>query len=141
MKRQDKYPDTDYFKFFNANPKGKYTNDCVIRALCTAMHLPWKSVYEDLHNIGLKYGLMPNDPKCFHRYLKDNGWVKHEQPRKNNNSKYTGKEFMDEFQSTLIDTAVIANIGGRHTVAIMCGRVWDTWDSSDGCIGNYWTKY
>ena len=87
--------------------------------------------------IVLTLGLMPNDPKCFHRYLKDNGWVKHEQPKKNNNSKYTGKEFMDEFQSTLIDTAVIANIGGRHTVAIMSVRVWDTWDSSNGCIGNY----
>jgi len=38
------------------------------------------------------------------------------------------------------EETVIANIGGHHIVAIIEGRVWDTWNSTDGCIGNYWTK-
>ena len=34
----------------------------------------------------------------------------------------------------------VANIGGNHTVCIKNGKVHDTWDSTDGCIGNYWVK-
>ena len=34
----------------------------------------------------------------------------------------------------------IAHIGGHHIIAIVDKKVNDTWDSTDGCIGNYWTK-
>ena len=34
----------------------------------------------------------------------------------------------------------IAMIGGHHIVAIVKAKVCDIWDSTDGCIGNYWTK-
>ena len=30
-----------YWKFVNANPKHKFTDDCVIRAFCIAMDTPW----------------------------------------------------------------------------------------------------
>ena len=40
MKRQDKYQDTDYFKFYNANPKNRLAGDCVIRAIATAPSSP-----------------------------------------------------------------------------------------------------
>ena len=34
----------------------------------------------------------------------------------------------------------VANLGGNHTVCIKDGKVLDIWDSSGGCIGNYWIK-
>ncbi len=141
MKRQDKYPDTDTYHFYNANPHNKFTDDCVIRALSTAMEQSWKDTFNDLCQISLKYGVMPTDTKCFSRYLKQNGWIKQSQPRKRDNTKYTGKEFIKEI---LYDNApytnIIAKIGGHHIVAIINGKVYDTWDSTEGCIGNYWIQ-
>ena len=63
------------------------------------------------------------------------GWTKMRQPRKRNNTKYTGKEFCEIFKGVCV-----ANIGGNHTVCIKNGKVYDIWDSTDGCIGNYWVK-
>ena len=141
MKRQDKYPDTDTYHFYNANPHNKFTDDCVIRALSTAMEQSWKDTFNDLCQISLKYGVMPTDTKCFSRYLKQNGWIKQSQPRKRDNTKYAGKELIKEI---LYDNApytnIIAKIGGHHIVAIINGKVYDTWDSTEGCIGNYWIQ-
>lgn len=47
----------------------------------------------------------------------------------------------------MIGMSFIANIGGHHMVCIKetgglhgSHKVHDTWNSTDGCIGNYWTK-
>ena len=135
--RQQKYPDTKSFHFYNANPKGKYTTDCVIRALCTAMDKSWDEVLTDLCTYAIKYKYMIDEPKCYGKYLEDNGWVKHKQPRKDDNTKYTGEEFV-KYKTK---GKYVAHIGGHHIVAIKDGRVYDTWDSTDGCIGNYWAKF
>ena len=141
MTREQKYPDTDTFHYYNANPHNKFTDDCVIRALSTAMNQSWEQTFNELCKISVKYGLMPTDIKCYGRYLKEKGWIKHSQPRKSDNSKYTGKEFV---KKVLINTSqhvnVIAHIGGHHIVAVINGKINDTWDCTNGCIGNYWTK-
>ena len=137
MKRQNKFPDTSTFHFYNANPKNRITGDCVIRALCTALEEPYEVIYKELFEFSLKCGYMLNDKKCYDKYLKAKGWVKYKQPRKEDNTKYTGKEFCErarEYEN------YIAKIGGHHIVAIVHGRVNDIWDSTDGCIGNYWMK-
>lgn len=145
MKRQDKYPDTATFHNFNANPRNKITTDCVIRALSTAMERPYNEVYEELFKFSLKCGLMLNDHKCYEKYLEAQGWIKHSQPRKDDNTKYTGKQFckwiQDSYEYAIgITQPIIAHIGGHHIVAIMDGKVNDTWDSTGGAIGNYWTR-
>lgn len=145
MNRQQKFPDTSTFHYYNANPKNKLAGDCVIRAICTALEEPYEKVYRELLEVSLKCGYVLNEKKCYERYLKEKGWVKHEQPRKWDNTKFTGEEWCYEVKSVVYDRRtswdrIIAHIGGHHTVAIIKGRVWDTWDSTDGCIGNYWTK-
>ena len=73
--------------------------------------------------------------KCIDKYLTSKGCIKMKQPRKSDNTKYTGKEFYKIFNGVCV-----ANIGGNHVVCIKNGKVHDTWDSTDGCIGNYWVK-
>ena len=94
-------------------------------------------------DIGIKYGYVPSDDKVIARYMEDKGWYKRKQPRKLDNTKYTGKEFCEKLPEILshcrIDK-VLANIGGHHIVAIIDGKVNDIWDSTDGCIGNVWIK-
>lgn len=152
MRRQDRYPDTKTFHFFNANPKGRITGDCRIRAISVAADIDYNEVILLLAAIQIKTGY----DQCAHQgisILMDKmGWRKMPQPRKSDGTKYTGEEFCRELQRCLqegkkfgkdgivVSPRIFANIGGHHEVAIVDGKVWDIWNSTDGCIGNYWVK-
>lgn len=137
MKRQEKYPETSTFHYYNANPKGRITTDCVVRALCTALKQDYNETVMELAEMQCKTGYDDGDTKLIDKYLQGKGWIKHKQPRKADNTKYTGKEFCKRARKY---ERYVANLGGNHTVAIVNGKVNDIWDSTDGCIGNYWTK-
>ena len=142
MKREDKYPETEWFHLFNANPKKRVTGDCTFRAICTALEKPWETVVMEMAEVSCRTGYAINDKKGIERYLKEQGWIKMPQPKKANGTKYTGKQFCKNINRFGLGKTlrVIANIGGHHIVAIVDGKVWDTWDSTDGCVGNYWIK-
>ena len=137
MTREQKYPDTSTFHYYNANPKNRLTTDCVIRAICTALEQDYCKTVMELAELQCKTGYDDGDKKLYDKYLQSKGWVKHPQPRKADGTKYTGKEFCD--MKPTMKRRIVANIGGGHIVAIIDRRVWDTWDSTNGCIGNYWT--
>lgn len=149
-KREEKYPDTSVFHYFNANPKNKFGGDCVVRAISTALGQPWEQTVRELTEIGIKYGYVLNDPHTYERYLKQKGWIKQKQPRKDDNTKYTGEEFCELLDDPEVEyilplsidqicSNIIAKIGSHHIVAIVDGKINDIWDCSEGCIGNYWT--
>lgn len=139
-KRRAKYPDTEVFHYYNANPKNRITGDCSIRAICTALEIPYNQVVMEMAEFQCKTGYDAASHEGIDRYLQSKGWHKNKQPRKLDNTKYTGEEFCKEVQSHRhwYSPNIIANIGGHHIVAIMFGKINDIWDSSDGCIGNYW---
>lgn len=138
--RTEIYPDTKYFHYYNANPKNRITGDCTFRAVATALGMKWEDVVMDMAKFSVKTGYAINDKKGIERYLASKGWTKCKQPRKWDNTKYTGKEFCREMQTTKDSRKIIANIGGHHIVAIVGCRINDIWDSTDGCVGNYWVK-
>ena len=142
MKREDKYPNTSVFTYYNANPKNKITTDCVIRAISTATNKPYNEVVMEIAELQCKTGIDMDSKQGIEKYLATLGWIKHKQPRKYDNTKYTGKEFCKYVQEHpfIPFRYIIANIGGHHIVAIIDGKILDTWNSSDGSIGNYWTK-
>lgn len=133
--RQQKYPDTDTFHYYNANPKGRLTEDCTFRAISTALNQDYNKTVIEMAEMMCKTGYALNGSKGEELYLASKGWHKHKQPRHSDNTKYTGKEFCREFKGTCV-----AHIGGLHIVCIKDGKVYDTWNSTDGCIGNYWAK-
>ena len=143
--------DTESFKFYNANPKDKRTADCVLRAISVATGKTWDEVLDDLVACAHKYKLMPNDPKCYEKYLDGLGFIKMKQPRKSDNTKYTGSEFCTWLSVNYIHgETIVAHIGGHHAVAIMPSyegdgindryKVFDIWNSTSKSIGNYWIK-
>lgn len=142
MKREQKYPDTNTFHYHNANPKNKATTDCVIRAIATGLGIPYNQVVMDLAELQCKTGLDMSEKRLYGKYLESKGWVKMAQPRKADNTKYTGEEFCLHIDRLVPHKGnrVIANIGGHHIVAIMDGKVYDIWNSTDGSIGNYWVE-
>lgn len=140
MTREEKYPTTKSFKYYNANPYNRLAGDCVIRALCTALGQSWEQTVRELTEVGIKKGYVVTDGAAISTYLAYKGWTKYKQPRKLDNTKYTGMEFCTKLQTEKSLQPIIANIGGHHIVAIIDGRVLDIWDSTEGCIGNYWMK-
>lgn len=148
MKRQDKYPETSAFTFYNANPKNRMGSDCVIRAICTALDQSWEQTLRELTEVGIKHGYTATSKETYKKYLAEKGFGMHKQPRKWDNTKYTGYEWCHWLCSKEDDPrysgckAIIAHIGGHHIVCIKpihgVFKVHDTWDSTDGCIGNYW---
>ena len=136
MKREDKYPNTRTFHFYNHNPKHRATTDCVVRAVGVATGSGWDDTLMALTELSLKLKVMPNNKECYDKYLQSLGWTKHRQPRKPDGKKYTGEEFCKMLERG--HKPIVANIGGHHVVCIKDGKVWDTWNSTDGCIGNYW---
>jgi len=149
MKRQDKYPNTNVFKMHNANPKNRITSDCVIRAISTVTGKKYNDVVMDLAKLQCETGYDSASKQAIDKLLTRYGYTKCKQPRKIDNTKYTGVEFCKELQEgttfnydngVSIDETdnVIAHIGGHHIVAIMNAVIYDHWDSSHGCIGNIW---
>lgn len=137
-KLKEKYPETKTFHYYNANPKNRVTGDCVFRAFTLALQQDYNATVMEMAELMCKTGYALNDTKGISKYLELKGWTKHPQPKKPNGTKYTGKEFCEKIAKK--NVRYIANIGGHHTVAIVNGKVNDIWDSTDGCIGNYWTK-
>lgn len=143
MKRQEKYKDTATFHFHNQNPKNRITCDCVKRAISLATGIPYNEVVMGLALLQCQTGMDECEARLYGKYLEVKGWVKHPQPKKEDHTKYTGKDFC-KFLNKGDHGNVIANIGGHHIVAILPVngkyKVHDTWDSTNGCIGNFWTK-
>ena len=160
MNRKDKYPETDTFRYYNANPHNRITGDCVARAIALATEIDYNEVVRLMADYQIKTGFDPRYGSHIDGFMKTLGWVKHKQPKKADGTKYTGDEFCDELNvgffgfdgnpEVIYPSRVMANIGGHHTVAIIETKdprtastqykVHDIWNSTDGCIGNYWTK-
>lgn len=134
MKRQDKYPETRWFVFDNANPKGKLTEDCYVRALARGLEEDYRSVLEALVDSCIKTGYSVGSRKNIEKVLEGFKCVKNKQPKHKDNTKYTGKEFCERFNKG----TYICNIGGHHITVVIDGKIHDTWDCSNKTIGNYW---
>lgn len=120
---------------YNNNPKNKKTCDCVVRALALATGRPYVDVYKELFEISLKTGYMLNEKRVEDKFLEQNGFVKHKQPRKSDNTKYTIKEA----DKICTDRIIIVRCAG-HLTCIKDGAVYDLWDCRSKCISNYYTK-
>lgn len=151
MNRQERYPDTVAFHYFNANPKNKVTTgDCSIRALARAGGKDWDTVLDELVVIAHKKKSVPNDQKILEEWMYNNGFFKRNQPRKEDNTKYTGIEFCKYLDDNPVVggyeiESVVAMIGAHHIVAIVqdtdCRfKINDTWDSSYRCIGKWYYR-
>ena len=157
MTRQEKYPDTQFFHYHNANPKKRITTDCVVRAITAAAEIDYNIVVLAQALVQIETGYDQAENKGIDILMSKLGWEKRKQPRKADGTKYTGREFCEMIQQAYTDgfdqnneridedivvgCRIIANIGGSHTAAIIDGKVWDTWDSTSGCVGNYWIKW
>lgn len=74
MKRQEKYEDTSTFHFHNQNPRGKYTTDCVKRAISAATGIRYYDVVRELAEWQCKTGLDDGEKRLHTKMLESHGW-------------------------------------------------------------------
>ena len=139
-KRRLKHPDTIYFRYKNVNPKNKVTSDCVYRAISNATGIPYKDVALGMTMMQIETGYDTGENRLIDKYLSSLGWVKMNQPRKFDNTKLTGKEFIDRFCKYQNHKKVILSIGSSHLSCIINGKFEDIWNCSSNKVGIYWVK-
>lgn len=119
---------------YNANPKGKKTTDCVVRALTKATGKDYKEVYLELVDLSLQTGYFINEKRLEDKFLENNGFVKMKQPKKWDNTKYLAGE-IDKLASGTIIIRV-----AHHLTCVKDNVLYDIWDCRKKCISNYYIK-
>ena len=133
--RQQKYPNTDIFKYENRNPKNRITGDCVYRAISKALNKDWCDVVRELAELGCELSQCPNWTACYDVYLTRHGLKKYPQPRHADRTKYSLEEFIREHKTG----TYVVNLPS-HTTVVKNGKCYDIWDCTrfGGRVGNYW---
>ena len=138
MAKMKQPQDTETFRFCNANPKGRKTGDCVIRAISAFMGESWETVYRALAEMGIKYGTMLNCPETYVRFLKSRGYEKKPMPRTVCGTKYTGEQFCREIAEP--GTCYLVSMANHVTFIGPDCRIHDIWNCGEKCVGNYWAR-
>lgn len=111
------------FVFFNPNPVGARTGDCVIRAICAAEGKSWDDVYSELALEGYIMKDMPSSNAVWGSYLSHNGYRRYIIPD-NCPTCYTVRDFAAQYNKGVY---IIGT--GTHAVAVIDGCIKDSWDS------------
>ena len=114
--------------------KGKGKCDCVVRAIASFFGKSWDEVYLALGEIGFELKDMPNSKQVYEKYLLQLDYTKMKMPRREDNTRYTVKEFVEELcQNAIVSVA-------NHLTCVKDGKLIDSWDCSHKSVGNYFTK-
>lgn len=116
---------------YNANPGGKSTGDCVIRAIAAVTGRSWLEVYDDLYRYGRRSYDMMDTNEVWHKYLYDLGFDIFVMPV----PCMTVKEFTRVYPD---GTFLLGT--GRHLLAVINGNYIDAWDSGNEIPVFYWRK-
>lgn len=119
------------YQYFNNNPVGRSTGDCVVRAISKALNLGWEAAHIMLDVNAIGMGDMPSADSVWGATLRQNGYYKHLV-----NGYMTAEDFCDEHPH---GTYVLA-FGGHVATVGDGGILYDAWDSSKEVVQYYWSK-
>lgn len=120
--------------YYNPNPARKSVGDCVVRALCKLLCLPWEEIYMAICNEGLLMYDMPSSNAVWGNYLIKNGYRKILNPYDCANC-YTVRDFCVDFP---VGRYLLVTDG--HAIAVIDGDYYDTSDSGDEYPIYYWAE-
>ena len=124
---------------FNANPKGRKTGDCSTRALATCLGISWEQALSLQYEMALKTKYDTTDRKVIEKILNEYGYEKQKQPKKVDNTKYLVKELDKYLSEKERKYPIIVNVA-NHYVVIKGDNYYDTWNSGNKTVGNYYLK-
>lgn len=118
------------FIYFNNNPVGRSTGDCVVRAVSKALGLGWETTHLMLDVNAISMGDMPSADSVWGATLRQNGFYKHLV-----DGYKTAEDFCDEHPNGIYVLAF-----GGHVATAIDGSLFDAWDSSREVVQYYWSK-
>lgn len=117
----------------NPNPGRKLVPDCVIRALCIALQLPWLYVFDALYEVARMDYSMPSDDNVWGHLLYLWGF----RPFLLNLEVWGKPPTIRDFARFYPEGTYIIGTGS-HAVAVVDGNYYDTWDSGDETPSFFW---
>lgn len=114
------------YRFYNSNARGRFVNDCVVRAMSVAENKSWDETYEKLSKIAQEQGILLDDVNFVERYLD-------ERYKRTCHYSKTVREFIEEHPRG----KYLITMDGHITVAID-GFVYDTFDCTDRTMRCAW---
>lgn len=122
------------FIFYNKNPAGNVTGDCVIRALSTIADSEWDDIWLEIMTLAFKEKDMMTSNRIWQKYLHSKGYIRHNIPDTCPDC-YTISDFSRDFN---VGSFIVGT--GTHVVAVKEGNYYDTWDSGNEIPIYYWEK-
>lgn len=122
------------YQYFNNNPSGKMTGDCVVRAVSLATDENWQKTYIGLALQGFLMSEMMNADIVWGAYLRNNGFIRRAIPNTCSDCYTIGDFAADHPQGIYV-------LGtGSHAVTVIQGTILDAWDSSNECPIFYYSR-
>ena len=120
--------------YYNPNPKGKDTGDCVVRALTLLFDKNWYDIYTELCSLGFEMCELPSSDRLWGNYLQKHGYKRTPLPDYCPIC-YTVSDFCRENQRGQFLLAL-----NGHVVYVLNGYYYDSWDSGNKCPLFVWKK-
>ena len=122
------------YMYYNPNPEGKQTGDCVIRAVSKTENLDWDQTYINLTAKGFEMKDWGNQNEVWGAYLRSKGYKQHLIPDTCPEC-YRVADFAKDHPT---GTYIVAT--GNHVVAVINGNYYDAFDSGKDIATSYWQK-
>ena len=119
--------------YYNNNPLGLHTGDCVIRALSVLLEQTWDQTYTDISVQGFVMGLMPSSNAVHQVYLEQHGYYITPVPSSCPQC-ITVREFADMYSKGRYMLAI-----GDHVVSVINGNYYDIFDSGDEIVAYFFS--
>lgn len=107
------------YRYYNANPLHKDSQDCTIRAISVALNVPWDYVYDMMSHEAQRLGTMQDDREFIIDFLDD---------RFERVPTYglTVGEVVDKYK----DNIILVTMDG-HITSAKFGKIYDTFNPSE----------
>ena len=119
---------------FNNNPTGRRVGDCAVRAVAKALNTDWETAYAKIAANGYQMGDVISSNAVWGSVLRQNGFYREAIPNTCPDC-YTASDFcMDHPKGVYV-------LGfSEHTAAVVDGKIYDAWDSSQEIPQYYWFR-
>ena len=123
----------------NVNPKNRKTSDCVVRAIANTLGISYEEAIDKCAFYAKKtcYGI--TSKQVTEAVLKEYGYVKMKQPKKDNGLKYYVGELNQILTKKQLLEGVLVSMA-HHESCIKNGKLQDTWDCRMKKVSNYYIK-
>lgn len=127
------------FNQINVNPKNRKTGDCSTRALVSCLNISYEDALKEQCKMSIKYCYGITDRETIEKIIKQYGYEKVKQPKKENGKMYKVCELDQIIPLETRLNGVIVNVK-RHYVVVRGEYYIDTWNSGDKAVRGYYVK-